>query len=75
MTTPTISPSILVQGVERLTDAERARVMAGEKIDKPETVCHSFVRAGRIQFLDDCTHRLKGETVELPDLPEYRRYA
>jgi hypothetical protein len=31
--------------------------------------CHSFVRAGRIQFLGDCTHDLGGQTVDLPDFP------
>lgn len=30
-------------------------------------ICHSFVVAGNIQFLTDCTHKLKGQTVELPD--------
>lgn len=32
-------------------------------------VCHSFVRAGRIEFLGDCGHKLKGQTVDLPDYP------
>lgn len=31
-------------------------------------VCHSFITDGRIQFLSDCTHDLKGQTVELPDV-------
>jgi len=30
-------------------------------------VCYSFVTAGRIQFLSDCTHILAGKTVDLPD--------
>ena len=30
--------------------------------------CHSFVTAGFIQFLSDCTHELKGQTVELPQI-------
>jgi hypothetical protein len=30
-------------------------------------VCHSFVTDGRIQFLDDCTHPLAGQTVDLPN--------
>ena len=30
--------------------------------------CHSFVKAGRIQFLADCEHGLAGKTVDLPDL-------
>lgn len=29
--------------------------------------CHSFVTDGKIQFLDDCTHALKNQTVEIPD--------
>jgi len=30
--------------------------------------CHSFVRDGMIQFLGDCDHNLKGQTVPLiPD--------
>lgn len=28
--------------------------------------CHSFVVLGRIQYLDDCTHKLAGQTVDLP---------
>lgn len=27
--------------------------------------CHSFVTNGRIEFLADCTHELKGQVVEL----------
>lgn len=29
--------------------------------------CHSFVRDGKIEYLSDCTHKLAGQTVELPD--------
>ncbi len=29
--------------------------------------CHSFVRDGLIRFLDDCSHELKGQTVEIPE--------
>ena len=32
--------------------------------------CHSFVVDGKIQFLADCTHKLAGQTVELPDFKE-----
>ena len=34
----------------------------------PERRCHSYVRDGKIQFLNDCYHDLKGTTVELPDI-------
>lgn len=48
---PTISPSLLVTGVD----------------SNGKTICHSFVNNGKIQFLDDCSHSLKGQTVELLD--------
>lgn len=36
-------------------------------VDHPEHRCHSFVTDGKIQFLSDCWHALRGTTVELPD--------
>ncbi len=35
--------------------------------DDPARRCHSFVKDGMIQFLDDCWHPLKGQTVALPE--------
>ena len=32
-----------------------------------DTVCHSFVTDGAIRYLGDCTHKLKGQTVDLPE--------
>lgn len=49
---PTFSPSILVWWDE------------GEERLKKR--CHSFIKGGKIQFLDDCTHSLAGKTVDLP---------
>lgn len=37
--------------------------------DVKSSVCHYFIRDGKIQFLGDCTHDLRGQTVDLPDLP------
>jgi len=34
-----------------------------------ETLCHYFVRGGRIEFCGDCQHALAGQTVEMPDWP------
>lgn len=34
-----------------------------------EKRCHSYVKDGKIQFLGDCDHVLKGQTVELPEWP------
>lgn len=33
----------------------------------PKSRCHSFVFDGKIRFLDDCFHELKGKTVPLED--------
>lgn len=62
---PTFSPSVLVHGVQRLTEDEYQRVMAGEKIEPRPLRCHSFVTDGQIQFLGDCTHAMAGQTVAL----------
>lgn len=36
----------------------------------PEGRCHSFVRNGMIEFLGDCHHSLRGQTVALPTMTE-----
>lgn len=52
---PTVSPSILT------------RYPRGDVMD----ICHSFLREGVFEFLNDCTHPLAGQKVEMPDLPEW----
>lgn len=47
---PTFAPSILIN-------------VGGSNPTQP--ICHSFVRDGCIEFLNDCTHALVGRTVEL----------
>lgn len=37
----------------------------------PGQMCHSYITDGNIQFLDDCTHELKGQMVELPQIEPY----
>ena len=32
------------------------------------SMCHSFIRDGKIKFSNDCTHCLAGQTVELPEI-------
>lgn len=64
---PTFSPSILVKGTVPITDEEHAIIMQGGTVEPKPLVCHSFITDGRIRFLDDCTHALAGQTVDLPD--------
>ena len=33
--------------------------------------CHTFIRGGQIQYLDDCTHHLKGKTVDMVPVPDW----
>jgi hypothetical protein len=33
--------------------------------------CHSFIDNGMIRFLGDCDHKLKGQTVEIPEYMEW----
>lgn len=51
---PTFSPSLLVR-----TPARDGNGWS--------SVCHSYIRDGRIQFLGDCTHAMANKTVDLPD--------
>ena len=74
--TPTFSPSVLVTSGHYVAGQEGKRCWCNynaEHPDKPAPFtcgrCHSFVQAGQIQFLGDCTHALAGQTVPLPDLP------
>jgi hypothetical protein len=53
---PTFTPSIKVTGYN---DEEKINFC-----------CHSVITDGKIRFEDDCTHWLKGKTVELPDWDE-----
>lgn len=34
----------------------------------PGSLCHSYIKEGKIQFLSDCQHPLAGQTVELPEI-------
>ena len=50
-------------------DLERPTVRASILVfaDDPSQRCHSFITDGRIEFLGDCGHELRGQTVDLPE--------
>jgi len=62
---PTFSPSLLVRTGRAVTPT----ALEWEEGDPP-LVCHSFIRDGRIQFLEDSAHHLAGQTVDLPHWPD-----
>jgi len=59
MKKPTIRASILHPGDPKIREETKGRY--GHR-------CHVFVTEGKIQFLNDCTHVLKGQTVDLKEL-------
>lgn len=67
---PTFAPSVLVRWFKTSELGERQirerSLQLGQRADGSDVVCHSFVVAGQIQFLADCTHALAGQTVPLP---------
>ncbi|MGB1215386.1 MAG: DUF6527 family protein [Pikeienuella sp.] len=71
---PTFAPSVLLKTGHHVSGHTGECWCTWEDEDgKPSgfecTICHSFVRDGQIQFLNDCTHKLAGQTVPLPDFP------
>ena len=49
-------------------DFETPTISPSILVQWTEHRCHSFIKNGMIQFLTDCTHDLKGQTVELPEI-------
>lgn len=52
LNSPTIKPSVLTRGGD--TNGEH--------------VCHSWINDGKVQFLDDCSHELAGQSLDLLDV-------
>jgi hypothetical protein len=73
---PTFSPSYLLRSGHYVPGYTHDHCWCTYNREHPEdkgpecVVCHSFIRDGEIQFLGDCTHHLKGQTVPLPELDE-----
>ncbi len=71
---PTFQPSVLVTSGHYVDGFKGEKCWCtyyAEHPDEPVDFqcfrCHSFVTDGRIQFLSDSTHKLSGQTVDLPD--------
>jgi hypothetical protein len=68
---PTFEPSMLVHwtGPTGFTNDNPAPL--GYDGPSEEHRCHSFLRAGRWEFLADSTHALAGQTVDMVPLPDW----
>lgn len=60
---PTVSPSVRITGWYSGKPVGAIR----------EGVCHYVMTAGMIAYCDDCTHRLAGQVVPIPELPKWAR--
>ena len=61
---PTFSPSILCFTTETTDDDDKPLPTPIRR-----TLCHYFIRDGRIEFCGDSPHALAGQIVDLPDWP------
>ena len=80
---PTFSPSLLISSGHFAYNGSMPekdscwctynaeRIAKGEESSGFECLrCHSFVLDGKIEYLSDSSHRLSGQTVEIPDWEE-----
>lgn len=61
---PTLRPSVLSQGTN---------YNGGEPTDQANWApfrCHTWITDGAAQYLDDCSHELRGQTVPLPEIKD-----
>lgn len=74
---PTFTPSIhittgLYAGATLVDESDTIKYPEGKEwndfLKESSSVCHSFVTDGYIEFLGDCTHELKGQKVEIPEI-------
>lgn len=59
---PTLRPSVKTEGNNFLGDD------VTDKSNYVPYICHTWVTDGKAQFLDDTTHSLRGQTVDLLDV-------
>lgn len=75
---PTFAPSVLAFPHQKFIDDDLPMGDKPGQLLHPSNKrmtprCHSFVRAGRIEYLGDCEHSFAGGSVDMVPLPE--RYA
>jgi hypothetical protein len=62
---PTFHPSLKISGTATPTEDDLVKILSGTPVEPVPTLCHLFVENGKIRFLDDCTHPLRGQTVDM----------
>lgn len=69
---PTFTPSLLITTGKYVTSNYKELIPEEdwEFWEESSIRCHSFITNGKIQFLSDCTHSLKDQTVDLLDIDD-----
>jgi hypothetical protein len=70
---PTFSPSVKITGVQTVVKDGRwtGEWVLDEYGNAKPLYCHYVLTAGVLNFCGDCTHKLVGQAVPLPDLPDW----
>jgi hypothetical protein len=70
MERPTFAPSLHCRSGHYCDGTPASECSLCKRGSKACGVCHSFITDGRIQFLNDCTHELAGQTITIPEPPK-----
>jgi len=60
---PTLRPSVRIE--RTVTDDAGIAIMDANNKPRKETICHLIMTDGKIQYLGDCKHKLKGQTIDM----------
>jgi len=77
---PTLKPSVLTrknrftkkgeEDYNKWMDQDCPELPHGTWFESENIICHSWINVGCAVFLDDCTHELKNQSVELLDVEQ-----
>lgn len=72
---PTLKPSIRTKSSRFTKEGEKQyedwaargypKLSENHTFDSEDVICHTWINDGFVIFLDDCSHELKGQTLEL----------
>lgn len=54
-------------------DVDSPTIRPSVRTEAHDFLCHSWINDGHAQFLDDCSHDLRGQTVALNDIEQHNK--
>lgn len=72
---PTVSPSVKITGKQCVNvDGQwTGEWVLGDDGKAKDACCHYVLTNGILNFCGDCTHKFNGQSVPLPDLPDFAK--